>query len=62
MFYASLRLADNKVSCYIMYKHLIIDVKLLAKDFEMVASPLKLQARSFPDYKRELAIDMLFPY
>ena len=39
MFYANLGAADDKVSCYIMHKHLIIDAKLLAKEFKIHASP-----------------------
>ena len=42
MFYANLGAADDKVSHYIMHKHLVIDAELLAKEFEMDASPLKL--------------------
>ena len=36
MFYANLGADDDKVSCYIMHKHLAIDVELLEKEFEMV--------------------------
>ena len=42
MFYANLGLFNDKVSCYVMYKHLIIDAKLIAKEFEIDASPPKL--------------------
>ena len=42
MFYVDLRLADDEVSCYVMHKHMIIDAKLLAKEFEMDASPPKI--------------------
>ena len=62
MFYVNLGFVDDKVSCYVMHKHVIIDVKLLAKEFEMDVPLLKLQAQSFLNYKKELAIDMLFPY
>ena len=62
MFYVNLGLANDKVSCYVMHKHMIIDVKLLAKEFQMDAFLPKLQSGSFPDYKKELAIDMLFRY
>ena len=62
MFYANLGLANDKVSCYIMYKHLITDVESLTKEFEMEASFLKLIATSFPNYKKEMTIDMFFPY
>ena len=61
MFYANLRLTDDKVSYYVMHKHMIIDVKLLAKEFETNASPPKFKARSFPYYKKEFSIDTLFP-
>ena len=62
MFYTNLGSINDKVSCYVIHKHLIIDVELLAKEFEMDASLPELQVRSFPNYKKELAIDMLFPY
>ena len=42
MFYANLGSTNDKVSCYVMHKHLIIDVRLLAKEFEMDASLPKL--------------------
>ena len=42
MLYANLGSTDDKVSCYIVHKHLIIDVKLLAKEFEKNVSPPKL--------------------
>ena len=62
MFYANLGLANDKVSCYAMHKHLIINAELLAKELEMDASPSEVQAGSFLDYRKELAIDMFFPY
>ena len=62
MFYANLGAIDDKVSCYIMHKHLIIDVDLLAKEFTMGASLLKLQVGSFLNYKKELVIDIFFSY
>ena len=42
MFYENLGLINDKVSCYVMHKHMIIDAELLAKEFKMDASPLKL--------------------
>ena len=62
MFYANLGLVDDKVSYYVMHKHIILDSEMLVKEFEMDASPLKLTAGSFPDYRKELALEMLFPY
>ena len=62
MFYANLGLLDNKISWHVMCKHLIIDAKSLATEFEMNASPSKLTTRSFLDYRKEMAIDILFPY
>ena len=35
---------------------------MLAKEFKMDASPPKLIVGSFPYYRKEMAIDMLFPY
>ena len=62
MFYANLGLADDKFICYVMHKHIILDSKMLVKEFGMDASRPKLTARSFLGYKKELSIDMLFPY
>ena len=62
MIYANLGLIDDKVSCYVMHKYLIIDVELLAKEFEMDASPPQLIIRSLPNYKKKMAIDILFHY
>ena len=53
MFYANLGLVDDKVNCYNIHKHLIINAELLAKECKIDASPLKLQAESFLDYKKE---------
>ena len=61
MFYANLRSVDDKVSYYMMHKHIVIDSEILAKQFKTDASP-RLTIGSFPDYKKELAIEMLFPY
>ena len=62
IFYANLGLVDDKVSYYVMHKLIIIDFVMLVKEFEIDASSPKLIARSFPNYRKELAIDMLFPY
>ena len=62
MFHATLGSTNDKVSCYIMHKHLIIDVELLAKEFEMDLSTPKLTIGSFPNYRKEMSIDMLFAY
>ena len=50
MFYANLGATNDKVSCHIMHKHNIIDANILAKEFEMDASPAKLTYGSFSDY------------
>ena len=62
MFYANLGSTNDKVSYYIMHKHIIIDCKMLAKEFEIDVCPPKLTTGSFLDYKKELAIKMLFYY
>ena len=60
MFYANLGSIDEKVSCYVMHKHLLVDSDTLAREFNMDASPPMLKVRSFPKYRKELAINMLF--
>ena len=62
MFNANLATINDKLSCYMMHKHLIINLDVLAKEFEMDISSPKLIVGSFPSYRKELAIDMLFPY
>ena len=61
MFYINLGSANDKVNCYVMHKHMINDTELLAKKFEMDASPPKLKVESFPNNRKELVIDMIFP-
>ena len=62
MFYASLGSTNDKVCCYVLHKDIIIDSDMLTNEFEMNASPPKLIAGSFFDYKKEMVIDMLFHY
>ena len=53
MFYANLGAIDDKLSCYVMHKHLVIDFDTLAREFEMDASPPKLFVEDFPNYTKE---------
>ena len=62
MFYANLGVVNDKVSCYVLHKHIIIYANTLVKEFKMDTSPPKLIGWSFPNYQKDLAIDMLFPY
>ena len=62
MFYANLGAIDDKLSCYVMHKFLVIDSHVLVKEFKMNPSLPKLMAGDFPQYKKELTINMLFPY
>ena len=50
MFYANLEAVDDKVSCYVMHKYIVIDSNVLGREFEMHPSPPKLQAKDFPYY------------
>ena len=52
MFYANSGAIDDKLSCYVMHKHLIIDFNTLALEFEMDASPSKVSTSDFPDYNK----------
>ena len=49
MFNANLVITDDKLSCYVMHKHMIIDSNIFAKAFDMGPSPLKLTTTSLPD-------------
>ena len=42
MFYENLGLVYDKVRCFIMHRHMIINVELLVKEFEMDEFPPKL--------------------
>ena len=44
-----------------MHRHIIINFDMLAKEFKIDASPPKLIAGSFTNYRNEMTIDMLFP-
>ena len=48
MYHANLGVADDKLSCYVMHKHLVIDFDVIAKEFKMDASPPKLMVGDFP--------------
>ena len=62
MFNANLATIDDKFSCYVIHKHMIIDFKIFGKEFDMDPSPLKLTIASFLNYPKDLAINILFPY
>ena len=62
IFYANLGVVDDKLSCYVMHRHVIIDFDVLAKDSEMDATLPKLAPGDFPDFTKDKAIDMLFPF
>ena len=61
MFYVNLGATNDKVSCYVMLKHLIIDVDTLAKKFKIDSSPPKLMARSFLSIKMNWLLKCCFP-
>ena len=60
MFNANLITFGDALSCYVMYKHLMINSNMFVVKFEMDASLAKLVARSFPKYSKDKAIAMLF--
>ena len=62
MFKANFVITNDKLSYYIMHKHLIIDSEVFAKEFDMDANLPKLIASSFLDYNKDLTISILFPY
>ena len=62
MFNANLATTNDKLLCYVMHKHLVIDFKVFAKKFNMDPNPLKLTATSFLDYNKNLTINLLFSH
>ena len=55
MLSAKLMAADNKLSCYVMHIHMFIDFKIFAKELDMEPSPIKLTARSFLTYTKDVS-------
>ena len=49
MFNTNLAVIDDKLACYVMHKHLVIDFEVFAKEFDMDPSPLKLIVTSIPN-------------
>ena len=62
IFSANLVVVDDKLSYYVMHKYLVIDSKVFGKEFDMDLTPLKLTVRFFPNYSKDLGINLLFPY
>ena len=62
MLYTNLGFANDKTSCCVMHKHIIINCETFANEFDIDPSLQNLSARFFPNYSRNQAIYMLFPY
>ena len=62
MFYVNLVATNDKLSCYVMHKYIMIDVKPITIEFNMDVSLTKLYTRSFTNYNKEKAIASLFPF
>ena len=62
IFNANLDATNDKLSCYVIHKHLVIDSEIFIKEFDMDPNPQKLIAASPPNYNKDLAINFLFPY
>ena len=62
IFSANLTTINDKLSYYVMHKHMVIDSKVIVTKFEMDYGPPKLIIGSFPIYYNELAIRLLFPH
>ena len=61
MFSVNLVVTNDKLSCHVMQKHMIINLDIFPKEFEMDPSLSKLTVGSFPSFKKEFSIDLLFP-
>ena len=62
MFSANLVAINDKLSYYVMHIHIAIDSNIFTKEFDVDSILLKLITRSFPNYKKELAIELMFPH
>ena len=62
MFGANFVANNDKLSSYVMHKHLIIYFKIFAKEFDIDHNPLKLIGRSLYTYTKDLTINLLFTY
>ena len=62
MYSENLRATDNKLSCYVMHKHIVKDSKFFVNEFIMDPTSPMLTMGSFLIYRKKLAIDLLFPY
>ena len=62
MFSENLATTENKLSCNVMHKLMIINSEIFPKEFDIDPRPLKLITRSFPAYTKDSTIDFLFPY
>ena len=62
MFNANLVIINDKLSCYVMHKQLVINFEVFAKEFNICPTSPKLTIRSFPNHTKDLAIILLFPY
>ena len=57
MFSTHLATKDDKLSCYVIHKHLVTGSKVLAKEFDIDVTPPKLTIGSFPNYTKDLPIN-----
>ena len=62
MFYGKLTIANDRLSCYLMQKHLVIDFESFVAKFDINTSLPKSIVRSFSERKKHLTINMLFLY
>ena len=62
MFSVNLAIVDDRLSCYIMQKHIVINSEIFTKEFDVDLSLPKLTVGSFLTCTKDLSIDILFPY
>ena len=52
----------DKLPHYVFHRHIVSDFEVLATKFKMDSSLTKSSIRSFLEFTKDLAINMLFPY
>ena len=60
MLYTNLGFANDKISCYVMHKHIIINCETFANEFDINPFPPKLIVGPFPEFNKNEPLKILF--
>ena len=62
MLYTNLIASNDTLSCFVMYRHVVLNSNVLVAKLDMDVSLTKLVTRSFPTYSKDKANIIIFPY